>query len=64
MGQSGGDTDFPQKPGRPQRLGQIGTQDLNGHLTVVFEVASEIDGRHSSTTDLTIDRVVFCQNGS
>jgi len=36
-------------------------QDLDGHPAVVFQVLSEIDGRHAARADFTLDAVAVGQ---
>ena len=45
-------------------MGQFRAQDLDGYLAIELDVVREIDRSHAPAAELTLDRVLLCQNGS
>ena len=44
--------------------GQLGAEDLDGHLAVVLEVLGEIDGGHAALAQLALDAVAVGEGGT
>jgi hypothetical protein len=57
MGQLGGDLDFQQKPLNPDRVGNLGTENLDGDGAVLLEILGEEDCGHPAAAELALDRV-------
>jgi hypothetical protein len=57
MAEVRGGFDFPEKSFGTQCGGELGTEDLNGHLAVVPYIFSEVDRRHAAGPNLTLDAV-------
>ena len=53
--------DLAQEPLPSQHLRQPGMEHLQRHVTVVLEVAGEIDHRHAAVADLALDGVVIVE---
>jgi hypothetical protein len=53
MLQLGGDLDLAGKPLGTQGRSELGPQDLNGHLAMVFEVFGDVYGGHASAAQLS-----------
>lgn len=49
--------DLPQEPLPSQHFCQAGVEHFQGNITVVFEVAGEINHRHTTVADLALDGV-------
>ena len=64
MGKPCRDLDLPQKTLRAERCCEVGSEDLDRHLTVVLEVLGQVDRGHAATTDLALDLVAVGQGGA
>jgi hypothetical protein len=53
MVQLGRDADFAEKPLGADSCAEVGTQHLQRHVTIVLEIARQVDRRHAATTDLS-----------
>ena len=58
-----GGPDLRQEPLGPDDGGQIGPEDLDGHLPVVLAVVGEVDGRHAALAELALDLIGVGQRG-
>ena len=54
-----GDADLGEEALDAHHRGEVGVQDLERDVSVVFEVAREIDGRHAPGADLALDDVAI-----
>src|SRR4051794_36591890 len=52
-----GYSDFLQEPVSAEYCCELGVENLDGDLAVVFPVVGEIDGRHTTAAELTLDGV-------
>jgi hypothetical protein len=52
-----GKLDLSQESIRTERCGEIRVENLQCDETLVLSVLSEIDGSHSSTTELSVNRI-------
>src|SRR5205823_7851536 len=59
MGEPGGDLDLAQEASRPQRRGQLRTEDFEGDPPAVFTIVGQIDGGHAAVAELSGDRVAL-----
>ncbi len=59
----GGDFDLFQEPLGTEDGGELGPEDLEGDLAVMFEVLGEIDGRHPAVAQLPLDTVAGRERG-
>jgi len=59
----GGDLDLLEKPLRTDDRRQLWMQNLDGNLTVVFEVLRGIDGGHATHAKLTLEGVSVGKGG-
>ncbi len=55
MLESGGELDLAQEPVGTQARGELGVEGLQRHGTVVPEIVSQEDGRHTAATQLALD---------
>ena len=51
MVQLSADLDFTEEASRADGTGDLGTQDLDRHVTVVLEILRQIDGGHATATE-------------
>ncbi len=58
-----GGLDLLHEPVGPEDGGQLGLQDLDGHLAVVPEIGGEVDGGHTAFAELTLDGVAVLKRG-
>ena len=58
-----GDADLAQEALGPERVSQLGMQDLERHRPVVPEVPGEIDRGHAAAAELALDHVAVGQRG-
>ena len=58
-----GDRNLSDKPLRPQRRSELGTQHLHRHIALVFDVAGEVDRGHTSRADFALDGVAAGKGG-
>ncbi len=63
MTQLGGNLDLTQEALVSQRRREIGVQHLDGHETVVLEVARQVDRGHATGAELVLDLVTVSQSG-
>ena len=49
--------DLAQEPRRPDRVGELGSQNLDRHLATMALVGRKIDRRHAARPDLADDRI-------
>ena len=61
--QPGGDLDLTQKPVGPEGRRQLGAEHLDRHLTVMLDVAREIDRRHAAPSQLALDGIAAGEGG-
>jgi hypothetical protein len=61
VGEASRDLDLAQEAVGPDSCRQIGVQDLEGDLAMVFEVLGQIDPGHPAHADLPLDRVAVGQ---
>ena len=64
MIQPSGDRNLAQEPLGAERLGQLGTQDLDSSLALVLQIVSEVDRGHAALTQLAIDAVSPDERGA
>ena len=62
MLQPGRGTDFPEEALRAERR-QLGTKQLEGDVTLMPEVARQVDPRHAAVTQFPLDVVSVGQGG-
>ena len=62
MLKAGGDLDLAQEPLGTERGREVRTEDLDGDLSVMLQIFSEIDSRHSPAADLPLYRVSVSQS--
>ena len=43
------------------RSGELGAQDFDGHIAIVFDVACEVDRRHAARAEFALDAVAVGQ---
>ena len=60
---SRGDANLSLEPVGAERGDEIRTQDLDGDLSPVLPIIGEVDGRHPSDADLTLDSVAAAESG-
>ena len=53
--------DLRQEPFAADRGGQFMVHDLDRHLTIVFQVLSEVDRGHATGTELALDPVAVSE---
>ncbi len=63
MFELGGQFHFPHEPIDAHRGRQLGTQDLDGHLAIQFEIRREIDDGHATGTEFVLDGVAVRESG-
>ena len=61
--QVGGDADLGQEAFGAEDGGELGAEDLEGHLAVVLEVVGEVDRRHAALAELALDAVAVGDQG-
>ncbi len=61
--EAGGHPDLLQEPLRPEDRGELLTQHFHRHLAVVPDVVGEVDGRHPTPADLTLDGIAASEGG-
>ena len=61
MMQPGGDVDLEQKPLRPHRRRQLGTQHLHRHVAMVLQVLGEVDRGHAAGAALALEAIAAPQ---
>ena len=61
MLESGGELDLAQESVGAQARGELGMERLQRHRTVVPEIVSQEDGRHTPATELALDAVAVSQ---
>ena len=59
----GGGLDLSEKPVGTNDRSKLGSQDLQGDVPVVSEVASQVDRGRASGADLTLDGVTISEGG-
>ncbi len=59
----GGGLDLDHEPLGPEHGGQLGLQDLEGHLAIVLQVLGQVDGGHAALPQLPLDPVAVGQGG-
>jgi hypothetical protein len=59
-----GHLDLAEKTGGPDRRRKIVREDFDCNLSVVFQIAREIDGSHCAAPDLALDHVAAAQGGA
>ena len=57
MVQLSGDLDLTQEAIRAESCGEFGPQDLDGDLSLVPDVLSEVDSGHAALTEFALDAV-------
>jgi hypothetical protein len=57
MVQPGGGFDLAKKPLRAQAGGELGLQNLDRDLAMVFPVLREVDDRHPAAAEFALDRI-------
>ena len=55
MRESRGDADLAREALRAESGGNVGMQDFDGDLSLVFRLAREVNDRHSAAADFTLD---------
>ncbi len=64
MLQAGGGPDLSEEAIRPDDCGKLGSQHLNGHPTIVAQVAGEPDRGHPATAQLALEQVAIAESVS
>src|SRR5687767_7757124 len=64
MEKLGCDLDFAQKALRADRGREIGGEHLDRDLTIVFQIAGEIDRGHRTAADLTLDQIAPAESAA
>ena len=63
MAQIGGGFNLAQESLRPQRGGQLGTQDFHRDLAMVLEVFGQVHRGHAALAQLPLDAVAVGERG-
>ena len=58
------EADFAEEPRAPERLGELGPQNLQRYVAVVAPVAREVDGRRGAGPDLPLNAVTVAESGA
>lgn len=58
-----GELNLLQKSLRAECLRQLGFEDLERHLTIVLEIVSEVDGRHTAVTERPLKPIAIGESG-
>src|SRR5512133_2976765 len=53
---------FAEEPRAPERLGELGPQNLQRHVAVVAQIAREVDGRRGPGPDLALNAVPVAES--
>jgi hypothetical protein len=56
------DPDLLQEPLGPEHCCEIGPEYLDGYVTVVAQVSSEVYGRHAASADFTVDGIAVLKS--
>jgi hypothetical protein len=56
--------DLARKPVRPEGGGELRPQDFHRNLSIVLQVLGQIDRRHASRTQLTLDGIAVRKRGA
>ena len=57
MVETGGDLNLLEKPGCPERRGQLGPEHLQGNRALILQILGEEDVRHSPVPHFPLDPV-------
>ncbi|OLC03412.1 MAG: hypothetical protein AUH45_05860 [Gemmatimonadetes bacterium 13_1_40CM_69_22] len=61
MGQAARHRDLTEKPLRTEGNCNFGLQDLEGDFPTVPQVLGQVDGRHPTAAEFTLDRVTLSE---
>ena len=64
MAEVRGGLDFPEEALGAECGGELGAENLDGHLAMVLEVLGEVDRGHAALAELALDAVAITQCGS